>query len=63
MSRKGKKVKTTKQKKDGEQNTFCSPSFGIPNPHRLASATPVRGISRRWCGPFGTWEQPGMRQI
>ena len=39
---------------EGEQKVFCSPSYGRPNPRRLRSATPIRGISRLWRGPFGT---------
>ena len=42
--------------KEGDQKVFCSPSFGLPNPRRLTSATPIRGISRLRRGPFGTFE-------
>ena len=41
--------------KEGEQKVFCSPSFGLSNPRRLTSATPIRGISRPRRGPFGTF--------
>ena len=44
--------------KEGDQKVFCSPSYGLPNPRRLTSATPIRGISRLRCGPFGTFGAP-----
>ena len=44
--------------KEGDQKVFCSPSYGLPNPRRLTSATPIRGISRLRCGPFGTFGSP-----
>ena len=31
---------------EGDQKAFCSPSSGLPNPRRLTSAIPIRGISR-----------------
>ena len=40
---------------EGDQKVFCSPSSGLPNPRRLMSATPIRGISRPRRGPFGTF--------
>ena len=38
----------------GDQKVFLATPFFIPNPRRLTSATPIRGISRLRCGPFGT---------
>lgn len=46
------------KKREGDQKIFCSPSYGLPNPRRLTSATPIRGISRLRCGPFGTFGSP-----
>ena len=45
----------TRPATEGDQKVFCSPSFGLPNPRRLTSATPIRGISRPRRGPFGTF--------
>ena len=48
-----------KMPKRGDQKVFCSPSYGPPNPRRLTSATPVRGISRSRAVPYGTfWSAP-----
>ena len=40
---------------EGDQKVFCSPSRGPPNPRRLTSATPIRGISRSRAVPYGTF--------
>lgn len=36
---------------------FLATPFFLPNPRRLTSATPIRGISRLRRGPFGTLGQ------
>ena len=43
----------TRPATEGDQKVFCSPSFGLPNPRRLTSATPIRGISRPGAVPSG----------
>ena len=43
---------------EGDQKVFCSPSSGLPNPRRLTSATPIRGISRPGAVPSGLFSQP-----
>ena len=43
---------------EGDQKVFCSPSFGLPNPRRLTSATPIRGISRPGAVPSGLFSRP-----
>ena len=42
---------------EGDQKVFCSPSSGLPNPRRLTSATPIRGISRPGAVPSGLFSQ------
>lgn len=42
-----------KIKREGERKVFCSPSYELPNPRRLTSATPIRGISRFGAVPSG----------
>ena len=51
----------TRPATEGDQKVFCSPSFGLPNPRRLTSATPIRGISRSCAVPSGLLGQP--RQV
>ena len=46
------------EKEEGEQKVFCSPSSGLPNPRRLMSATPIRGISRPGAVPSGLFGRP-----
>ena len=48
------------EKEEGEQKVFCSPSSGHPNPRRLTSATPIRGISRPGAVPSGLLGQPPL---
>ena len=43
---------------EGDQKAFCSPSSGLPNPLRLTSATPIRGISRHGAVPSGLFSRP-----
>ena len=43
---------------EGDQKAFCSPSSGLPNPLRLTSATPIRGISRPGAVPYGLFSRP-----
>ncbi len=56
----GDKVEVDLAKKQGEgdQKVFCSPSSGLPNPRRLTSATPIRGISRPGAVPSGLFSRP-----
>ena len=44
--------------KKGDQKVFCSPSSGLPNPRRLTSAIPIRGISRPGAVPSGLFSRP-----
>lgn len=43
---------------EGDQKVFCSPSSGLPNPRRLTSAIPIRGISRPGAVPYGLFSRP-----
>ncbi len=43
---------------EGDQKAFCSPSSGLPNPRRLTSAIPIRGISRPGAVPSGLFSRP-----
>ena len=43
---------------EGDQKAFCSPSSGLPNPRRLTSAIPIRGISRPGAVPYGLFSRP-----
>ena len=46
---------------EGDQKVFCSPSSGLPNPRRLTSATPIRGISRPGAVPSGLFSRPSAQ--